>query len=101
VAASVLATVFWMIRNPRQGFNLPDHLPHDEILEVAQPYLGPMVSQAVDWSPRDYRDTVAGQAARPGDPPRDIWQFSNFLVTPMTRRSRPRAAQTPARRKAR
>ena len=64
VACSVLGTVAWMIRNPSRGFNLPDQLPHEEIMEIALPYLGPFVSQPVDWSPGDS----------------DSWQFGDFEV---------------------
>ena len=35
VAASVYSAAVWMIRNPRRGLNVPDDLPHREILEVA------------------------------------------------------------------
>src|SRR5690606_34173272 len=32
VAASVLGAVFWMIKNPRMGYNVPDNMPHHEVL---------------------------------------------------------------------
>lgn len=74
VAASVLGALFWMIRNPNEGVRIPDQLPHEEIMEIATPYLGPVVSQPVDWLP-------------PGSPQRpysiddvDLWQFERFLV---------------------
>lgn len=71
VAASLLGGVFWMIRNRRAGVVLPDQLPHEEIMEVALPYLGPVISQPVDWMP-------------PGpygaDDPR-AWEFTRFFVT--------------------
>lgn len=79
VAASVLGALFWMIRNPREGVCLPDHLPHDEIMEIALPYLGPVISQSVDWMPGGYRDV----APAPGDyAPADAeaWQFQRFQV---------------------
>jgi len=69
-----------MIRNPERGFHLPDQLPHDEVMEVARPYLGPFISKPVDWTPRGYRDTVASfESGRP-EADQDIWQFKNFLV---------------------
>jgi len=74
VAASVLGAVSWMIRNPKQGVRLPDELPDDEILEVAQPYLGVIPSLPLDWMP-----TPPG--ATPLDPRQDeAWQFDRFLV---------------------
>jgi homospermidine synthase len=51
VAAAVLAAVCWIVRNPQQGVLLPDHLPHREIMEIARPYLGSIISQAIDWMP--------------------------------------------------
>lgn len=72
VACSVLGCVFWMIRNPREGVNLPDDLPHDEILEVARPYLGPFVSEPTDWRPLPAEDD---------DDWDELCQFETFLVT--------------------
>ena len=40
---------------------LPDDLPHEPILKAARPYLGPFVSEAIDWSPgSDEPDDPAG-----------------------------------------
>lgn len=80
VAAPILGALFWMIRNPRKGVNLPDDLPHEEIMRVALPYLGPVVSQQVDWAPNGFRDVAA---VRDCDFPlgdQDPWQFDRFLV---------------------
>jgi homospermidine synthase len=85
VAASVVAAVEWMIKNPRRGVLLPDQLPHDEVLEVARPYLGKVLSIPIDWAPVDW--TPAATADEPsiaGGKPDDIWQFSNFLLEPMS-----------------
>lgn len=80
VAASVIGAVHWMVRNPRRGLNLPDHLPHEEVMEISATYLGPLVSQPVDWMPGQYRDTAA--TLRPDYPAADTdpWQFSRFLI---------------------
>ena len=40
VAASALGAAIWMIKNPRRGLCVPDDLPDDEVLGVANPYLG-------------------------------------------------------------
>jgi homospermidine synthase len=71
VACSVLGCVFWMIRNPTEGVNLPDDLPHEQIMEIARPYLGPFVSEPSDWRPRP-EDSVSDW--------NDLWQFETFLV---------------------
>jgi homospermidine synthase len=81
VAASVLGAVSWMIRNPRRGFNVPDDLPHDEVLAVAGAYLGPCPSVQSDWTPLANRvDLFArwGGTVRPADD--DVWQFGTFLA---------------------
>jgi homospermidine synthase len=80
VAASVLGAVFWMIRNPQQGFNVPDQLPHREVLEVANPYLGPCPSVQTDWTPlKDRFDPFAGFNGRSLTQD-DLWQFESFLL---------------------
>ncbi|ALM10371.1 MAG TPA: homospermidine synthase [Candidatus Peribacter riflensis] len=68
VAASVMAAVRWMIRHPSEGVNIPDQLPHREILEAAAPYLGSLPSIPIDWTP----------TGRPVDG--QTWQFANFLT---------------------
>jgi len=68
VAASVMAAVCWMIRHPEEGVNIPDQLPHREILKVAAPYLGELPSVPIDWTP----------TGRPVDD--STWQFENFLT---------------------
>jgi homospermidine synthase len=81
VAASVLGAVFWMIRNPRKGFHVPDDLPHDQVLKVAGKYLGPCPSVQSDWTPLTSRvDLFAkwGGTQRPADD--DVWQFGSFLA---------------------
>ena len=68
VAASVMAAVRWMIRHPEEGVNIPDQLPHREILEAAAPYLGQIPSIPIDWTP----------TGRPVDD--SAWQFASFLT---------------------
>lgn len=82
VAASVLGAVFWMIRNPRKGVCVPDELPHTEVLEVANPYLGPCPSVQTDWTPLKNRweDDTFARFRRPRPTDDDIWQFETFLV---------------------
>ncbi|MGQ0635195.1 MAG: saccharopine dehydrogenase NADP-binding domain-containing protein [Planctomycetaceae bacterium] len=79
VASSVLAAVRWMIRNPRRGVLLPDDLPHTEILEVARPYLGQVLSIPIDWTPLG-----TGAQAGVDSQSDETWQFGNFLLEPMS-----------------
>lgn len=75
VAASVVSAVCWMIRNPKRGVLLPDQLPHDEIMKIARPYLGRLISQEIDWMPVA---SVRGKALSPSDD--EAWQFGRFLL---------------------
>ncbi|HEX7096111.1 MAG TPA: saccharopine dehydrogenase C-terminal domain-containing protein [Acidimicrobiales bacterium] len=81
VAASVLGALAWMIRNPRRGFNVPDDLPHEDVLAVAGPYLGPCPSVQSDWTPlRNRVDLFDGWGGTRRPPDDDVWQFSTFLA---------------------
>jgi homospermidine synthase len=81
VAASILGATVWMIRNPRRGFCVPDELPHNEVLEVANPYLGPCPSVQTDWIPLKNRFAPFerwNDRGRPAD--EDVWQFESFVA---------------------
>jgi homospermidine synthase len=81
VAAAILGALFWMIRNPRRGFFVPDGLPHREILEVANPYLGACPSIHADWTPLKNRfDAFARFGGQRRPPDGDVWQFESFLA---------------------
>lgn len=69
VAASILSALHWMMKNPNEGVLVPDQLPFEEILDIAKPYLGTILSEPIKWTP-------TGKAAT-GD---DTWQFNNFLL---------------------
>lgn len=72
VASSVLGAIAWMIRNPNCGVHLPDYLPHEEVLAVAQPYIEPIVSMQSDWRPVGPDFTGEWH---------EIWQLDKFLIT--------------------
>lgn len=80
VAAGVVAAVLWAIRNPRKGLCFPEDLPHEEMLRVAAPYLGEIVSEAADWAP--LANNAAFHGDRPSPAAADPWQFGNFLFQP-------------------
>lgn len=69
-----------MIRNPRQGFKVPDELPHREVLAVANPYLGPCLSVQTDWNPHKNRFDPFENWGKPSLNGDDMWQFEAFLV---------------------
>lgn len=80
VAASILGALFWMIKNPRQGLNIPDHLPHREVLNIANHYLGATPSVQSDWTPLKNRWEPFERWGRRLPNPEDVWQFESFLV---------------------
>jgi homospermidine synthase len=80
VAASVLGAVVWMIRHPNEGLNVPDDLPHEEVLAVANPYLGHCPSVQTDWTPLKNRVDLYAQYGRPRPADEDVWQFETFLA---------------------
>lgn len=77
VAAGVVAAAAWVVRNPACGYREPEQLPHEEVLAVARPYLGPMVSGPTDWCPLD---TGRKLFPEPWIDREDPWQFTNFLL---------------------
>ena len=77
VCAGVISACVWAVTNPDRGFCEPEHLPHDEILAIAKPYLGPVASVQSDWTPLRDRATLNYE---PWLDHSDPWQFNNFLV---------------------
>src|SRR5207342_843718 len=65
VAASVVAGLTFMIRNPWKGILVPDELPHREILDVAGPYLGPCPSVRTNWTPLESRSRLFAKWGTP------------------------------------
>lgn len=80
VAASILGAVAYMVNHPDLGLCVPDDLPHEEILAVANPYLGPCPSVQTDWTPLKNHTDIFSPWNRWRPHPDDVWQFSTFLV---------------------
>lgn len=59
VAISVVAAMCYAIKNPNQGFCLPENLDYQEILDMAIPYLGKFDTFPVTW--RDIDQVEDGQ----------------------------------------
>lgn len=92
VAISVIAAAQWMIENPKKGVCVPDDLPHDQILKLSKPYLGPFISKPVDWTPlKSRKNHYLDYGTRPPKE-EDVWQFTSFLVSQQGAEA-PRAAQ--------
>ena len=76
----MLGALFWMIKNPREGLRVPDQLPHEEILEVANHYLGVCPSVHTEWTPLQNRFEPFAGYAKPMPREDDLWQFETFLA---------------------
>jgi len=81
VAIGVVAAAIYAIRHPNKGLCLPDQLDHEEILEIAMPYLGRFISMPVDWSPLDNAEAFLDYNELPPNT-EEMWQFSTFLISP-------------------
>jgi len=78
VAASLLGALAWMIRNPHKGLVIPDQMPHREILEVANPYLGTCPSVQTDWTPLKNRYDPFEKFGQRRPSEDNLWQFETF-----------------------
>ncbi|WP_027133641.1 homospermidine synthase [Geminicoccus roseus] len=76
VAAGVLGGVVAAIESPAMGMVEADQLDHRRVMEVARPYLGPVVGAWSDWTPLQDRGVLFPEDLDPSDP----WQFKNILV---------------------
>jgi homospermidine synthase len=81
VAISVVAAVSWMIEHPARGVCVPDDLPHDYVLRIANPYLGNNLSLPQDWTPLKDRASYFAKYTPADLDVGDPWQFKNFLIT--------------------
>jgi len=76
VTAACLAGMVWAIENPRRGVVEAEELDHERVLEIAEPYLGPMVGAYTDWTPLTGRESLFPEDLDHEDP----WQFKNVRV---------------------
>ena len=77
VTAPVMAGVVWAMKHPDEGILEPDDLPHEELMRLIRPYLGPVVGVYTDWTPITDRGKLFDEDVDREDP----WQFKNFRVT--------------------
>jgi homospermidine synthase len=76
VESSMLGALVWMLNNPTEGYTEPEAIPFQEVLAVAGPYLGPIASTALDWTPTEDRNVLFKRALDKDNP----WRFENFRV---------------------
>ncbi|MBI4368187.1 MAG: saccharopine dehydrogenase NADP-binding domain-containing protein [Candidatus Omnitrophica bacterium] len=82
VAISAVAAATWILSHPNEGVCVPDDLPHEYILKIAKPYLGPFLSEAVDWTPLKDRKNLFLDYGYQMPKEEDVWQFTTFLISP-------------------
>lgn len=76
VAAGALGALVWAIENPDRGLVEPEELDHARVLEVAEPYLQPLIGVTTDWTPLQDRGQLFDEDTDEADP----WQFKNIRV---------------------
>ena len=69
VAAGLLSGLDAILREPQRGVLFPEDLNHERALEVARPFLGPLVHKNCDWKP----------ILKPGQ--KGLWQFQNLRLS--------------------
>ena len=76
VTAPILGAMVWALENPNEGVVDPDEIAFDRVLDIAMPYLGPVVGVYGDWTPLDGREKLFPEDIDRTDP----WQFKNIIV---------------------
>jgi homospermidine synthase len=76
VTAAVLAGMVWAIENPRRSVVEADDMDEERILQIMEPYLGPLVGAYTDWTPLTGRNELFPEDTDPTD----AWQFRNTIV---------------------
>ena len=70
VAAGMLAGLDAVLREPRRGVMVPEDIDYVRALEVARPFLGPLVFLESDWRPEKPRGHAGSR-----------WQFENLRIS--------------------
>jgi homospermidine synthase len=77
VTAAVLGGMVWALENPDCGVVEPEDVDFRRVLDIATPYLGPVVGAYTDWTPLDGRGQLFPEDIDHQDP----WQFKNIRVS--------------------
>ena len=76
VTVSCLSGMIWAMENPNRGVTEPDEMDFRRNLEIAMPYLGPVVGEYTEWTPLSDRERLFAEDIDKSDP----WQFKNVRV---------------------
>lgn len=77
VTGNILGTMVWMLENPARGMVEPEEVDFQRVLDIAAPYLGPVVGAYTDWTPLAGRGALFPEDLDHDDP----WQFKNIRVS--------------------
>lgn len=83
VAAGVVAAVMYILEYPDHGIMTPEDLDHKFVLDIAQPYLGKIISEQTNWNPLQNRmdkELFGSWDESKSLDASDPWQFINFLL---------------------
>ena len=58
VCAALLGGIIWAITNPHMGYCEPESIPHEFVLQYADPYLGKVPFEMTDWRPNEDRNSL-------------------------------------------
>lgn len=76
VVAGIISAMIWAIENPNEGLVEADEMDYKRVLEIADPYLGSVVSKTTTWTPLVKKNRIVIEDFDESDP----FQFKNFLV---------------------
>lgn len=76
VTSAVLGAMVWALENPARGMVEPEEVDYRRVLDIAHPYLGPVVGAYTGWTPLDGRGQLFPEELDHDDP----WQFKNIRV---------------------
>lgn len=76
VVASMLGAIIWAIKNPNKGYTEPEAIPYEEILSIADPYLGNIPFEHTDWRPERDKNSLFYREINK----KNLCSFENFRV---------------------
>jgi len=80
VTATILGGMVWVVEHPHEGVLEPEEMRDwRRVLDVAEPYIAPLVGAWSDWTPLQGRTGAAALFPEQLDE-LDPWQFSNVRV---------------------
>lgn len=79
VVAGVLSGMLWALKHPNEGLVEAEDMDHEDIMDIAMPYLGKVAGYYTDWTPLQDRGNIFPEHTEELDMT-DPWQFINIRV---------------------